>query len=193
MDFNNDCVGDSLLVCRTMFDRYRSLMRCRRREEAERYRLYGVRLDTSASLRDVSVPPLGDPALDLGVNPRLVFTSARRWTRAWESWDLPAGWRERARDFCRSVRDRRLGRVSTRRRSSALKSLACRSIFTPSARPLFDNHGRTVTDYTADVVRIKVHGEWVDMAKVGRRPRTTPIWNECGEFFVTTQFNRRKL
>ena len=34
---------------------------------------------------------------------------------------------------------------------------------------LFDNHGPTVTDFTADVVRIKVHGEWIDLAKVGRK------------------------
>jgi nicotinate phosphoribosyltransferase len=39
---------------------------------------------------------------------------------------------------------------------------------------LFNNNGTTVTDFTADVVRVKVHGEWVDMAKVGRRPLDNP-------------------
>jgi nicotinate phosphoribosyltransferase len=39
---------------------------------------------------------------------------------------------------------------------------------------LFSNDGPTVTDFTADVVRIKVHGEWVDMAKFGRRPLDNP-------------------
>jgi nicotinate phosphoribosyltransferase len=39
---------------------------------------------------------------------------------------------------------------------------------------LFDNHGPTVTDYTADVVRVKVHGEWIDMAKVGRKALDNP-------------------
>ncbi|PWG67436.1 nicotinate phosphoribosyltransferase, partial [Enterobacter mori] len=39
---------------------------------------------------------------------------------------------------------------------------------------LFNNNGATVTDFTADVVRVKVHGRWVDMAKVGRRPLTNP-------------------
>ncbi len=73
VDFNNDCVHDSLDVCTAMFDRFRTLCESGQEQEAERYRLYGVRLDTSASLRDKSVPPLGDPALDLGVNPRLVF------------------------------------------------------------------------------------------------------------------------
>jgi nicotinate phosphoribosyltransferase len=39
---------------------------------------------------------------------------------------------------------------------------------------LFNNNGTTVTDFTADVVRVKVHGEWIDMAKIGRRPRDNP-------------------
>jgi nicotinate phosphoribosyltransferase len=34
---------------------------------------------------------------------------------------------------------------------------------------LFNNNGTTVTDFTADVVRVKVHDQWVDMAKVGRK------------------------
>ena len=34
---------------------------------------------------------------------------------------------------------------------------------------LFDNHGPTVTDYTADVVRVKIADQWIDLAKVGRK------------------------
>jgi nicotinate phosphoribosyltransferase len=34
---------------------------------------------------------------------------------------------------------------------------------------LFNNSNSTTTDYTADVVRVKIHGEWIDMAKVGRK------------------------
>jgi nicotinate phosphoribosyltransferase len=33
---------------------------------------------------------------------------------------------------------------------------------------LFSNCGATVTDFTADVVRVKIHGEWIPMAKIGR-------------------------
>ncbi len=36
------------------------------------------------------------------------------------------------------------------------------------------NDATTNTDFTADVVRIKVNGEWIDMAKVGRRPCDNP-------------------
>jgi len=39
---------------------------------------------------------------------------------------------------------------------------------------LFDNHERTVTDFTADVVRVKVSGDWVDLAKVGRKAVDNP-------------------
>jgi nicotinate phosphoribosyltransferase len=39
---------------------------------------------------------------------------------------------------------------------------------------LFDNHGPTVTDFTADVVRVKVQNQWVDLAKVGRKSQENP-------------------
>ena len=34
---------------------------------------------------------------------------------------------------------------------------------------LFNNSNSTSTDYTADVVRVKIHGEWIEMAKMGRK------------------------
>ena len=45
------------------------------------------------------------PVLDLGVTPRLVFNVRNALDHAWEAWDLPEAWRERARDFCRHVQD----------------------------------------------------------------------------------------
>ncbi|MRR32706.1 nicotinate phosphoribosyltransferase, partial [bacterium] len=39
---------------------------------------------------------------------------------------------------------------------------------------LLSNDGPTVTDFTADVVRIKIGDNWVDMAKVGRRALDNP-------------------
>ena len=39
---------------------------------------------------------------------------------------------------------------------------------------LFDNHGPTVTDFTADVVRVKINGNWVNLSKVGRQPCNNP-------------------
>jgi nicotinate phosphoribosyltransferase len=173
VDFNNDNVSDSLKVCRAMFERYLALIEAGKPEEAERYRLYGVRMDTSGSLRDVSVPPLGDPALDLGVNPRLVFLVRQAMDSAWESWDLPASWRERARKYCQDVKMVVSGgfRPEKIRRFEQLRVPV--DIYAVGSS-LFSNDGPTVTDYTADVVRIKIDDKWVDMAKVGRRSLENP-------------------
>jgi nicotinate phosphoribosyltransferase len=63
VDFNNDCVTDSLVTLKAMFYRYKELIDQGNEAEAERYKLFGVRTDTSASLRDQSVTPLGDRRL----------------------------------------------------------------------------------------------------------------------------------
>jgi nicotinate phosphoribosyltransferase len=168
VDFNNDNVRDTLAVCDAMFARYRELMDTGDETEARKYRLYGVRLDTSGSLRDVSVPPLGDPALDLGVNPRLVFTVRQALDAAWERWDLPLAWRDRARDYCQRVKIVVSGGFNVEK-IKKFERLGVPVDFYAVGSSLFDNHGPTVTDFTSDIVRVKVHGEWVDMAKVGRK------------------------
>ena len=86
VDFNNDSVRDTLRVLDSLFAKYRELVDVGNKDEAEKYKLYGVRLDTSGSLRDVSVQPLGDVALDLGVNPRLVFIVREALNNAWTRW-----------------------------------------------------------------------------------------------------------
>jgi nicotinate phosphoribosyltransferase len=173
VDFNNDSVVDSLEVCKAMFRRFLELTDAGNPEEAERYRLYGVRLDTSGSLRDHSVPPLGDPALDLGVNPRLVFLVRQGLDNAWESWDLPENWKERAREYCQSVKIVVSGGFNPDKIRRFEKLRVPADLYAVGSY-LFNNNGHTVTDYTADVVRVKVHGEWIDMAKVGRQALENP-------------------
>ncbi|KPL71222.1 nicotinate phosphoribosyltransferase [Ornatilinea apprima] len=179
VDFNNDCVTDSLRVCTAMFQKYRELVDKGEMDEAERYRLYGVRLDTSASLRDVSVPPLGDPKLDLGVTPRLVHIVREALDNAWKDWNLPAEWVERAQEFCSFVKIVVSGGFDAER-IDRFERLGVPVDIYAVGSSLFDNHGPTKADYTADVVRVKIHGEWVDMAKIGRRPCENPdlerIW-----------------
>jgi len=173
VDFNNDCVSDSLAVCQSMFARYRELVDAGRLEEADRFRLYGVRLDTGSNLRDVSILPLGDAALDLGVNPRLVFAVRQALDHAADNWDLPAGWRERAQAYCRGVKIVVSGGFIPDKIRRFEKLGVPADIYAVGSA-LFDNHAASVTDYTADVVRVKVHGEWIDMAKTGRRPCDNP-------------------
>jgi nicotinate phosphoribosyltransferase len=173
VDFNNDSIADTLFTLDTMFARYRELMDAGNEAEAAKYVLYGVRLDTSSSVRDISVTPLGDPALDLGVNPRLVFNVRQALDAAWERWDISADWKTRAQEYCRNVKIVVSGGFKPEKIQRFEKLLVPVDIYAVGSY-LFNNNGTTVSDYTADVVRVKVHGEWVDMAKVGRAPCDNP-------------------
>ena len=168
VDFNNDSVRDTLRVLETMFAKYRELMDVGNKVEAEKYKLYGLRLDTGGNLRDVSVQPLGDPALDLGVNPRLVFNVRQGLDHAWESWDIPENWKEAAKEFCHSVKIVVSGGFNPEKIRKFEKLEVPVDIYAVGSY-LFNNSNSTTTDYTADVVRIKIRGEWIDMAKVGRK------------------------
>ncbi|GAP13531.1 nicotinic acid phosphoribosyltransferase [Longilinea arvoryzae] len=173
VDFSNDCVAVSLRVCRLMFDRYIQYLEAGNKEMAERYRLYGVRMDTSASLRDVSVQPIGDPALDMGVTPRLVFNVRQALDTATESWDIPERLRDQARAFCRGVKIVVSGGFNAERITRFEKLGVPVDIYAVGSS-LFDNHEGTITDFTADVVRVKVRDTWVDLAKVGRHAVDNP-------------------
>ena len=173
VDFGNDSVQDSVLVLDALFGEYRRLMDAGAPQEAAKYRLYGVRLDTSSNVRDVSVPPLGEASLDLGVTPRLVFNVRQGLDSAWERWALPASWREPARAFCRAVKIVVSGGFNPEKIRS-FEQLGVPTDIYAVGSYLFNNNGATVTDFTADVVRVKVHGQWVDMVKVGRAAGDNP-------------------
>jgi len=175
VDFNNDSVVDSLRTLDAMFEPYRACVDAGDEQEARKYALFGVRLDTSASVRDVSVPPLGDARLDLGVTPRLVFTVRQALDRAWERWTLPPAWIDRARDYCRNVKIVVTGGFNPEKIARFEKLSVPADIYGVGSS-LFSNSQAegTQTDFTADVVRVKVNGRWIDMAKVGRRAADNP-------------------
>ncbi len=176
VDFSNDCVGTSRDVIRKMFRRYLVLLKAGRAQEARKFKLFGVRPDTSGNLRDVSVPPLGDRRLDCGVNPRLVFLMREAIDREWESWGLSGEDAGIAEGYCRDVR------------------IAVTGGFTPAKIRQFEDlkvpadlYGvgswllsscdvcGTNNDFTADIVRVKIEGRWYDMAKTGRQPCDNPL------------------
>ncbi len=173
VDFNNDCIRDSLRVCKAMFDEYIRLLEAGQPEEAERFKLYGVRMDTGKNLRDASVSPLGDPELDLGVNPRLVFILRQALDAAWESWSVAPRWRETAQQFCKAVKIVVSGGFNPERIRRFERLMVPADIYAVGSS-LFDNHGSTVADFTADVVRVKVDEQWIDLAKVGRHACDNP-------------------
>ncbi|MBW6473554.1 MAG: nicotinate phosphoribosyltransferase [Anaerolineaceae bacterium] len=173
VDFNNDSVNDSLKVCKVMFKEYMNELSAGNEEEAKRYILYGVRLDTSGSLRDISINPIGDPSLDLGVNPRLVFNVRQALDSDWQFWNIKPEWKVKAKEYCEQVKIVVSGGFNPEKISRFEKLSVPADIYAVGSY-LFDNHGPTVTDYTADVVRVKINGEWVDMAKVGRKHLDNP-------------------
>ena len=173
VDFNNDSVRDTLRVLEVMFRKYQELCDAGDQAEAAKYILYGIRLDTSGNLRDVSVAPLGDPVLDLGVNPRLVFNVRQGLDSASENWNLPPAWKEAARDYCRNVKIIVSGGFNPDKMRKFERLGVPADIYAVGSW-LFNNNAGTVTDFTGDVVRVKVHGEWIDMAKVGRKSLDNP-------------------
>ncbi len=173
VDFTNNSIGVSLQVCQAMFEKYYQLIQQGDPEEARRYILFGVRLDTSSSLRDEAVQPLGDPVLDLGVNPRLVFKTRQVLDSAYLDWDLPDEALNVAKQYCENVKIVVSGGFNVEK-ITKFETLHVPVDIYAVGSSLFSNYGPTNTDFTADVVRVKVHGDWIDMAKVGRRAVDNP-------------------
>ncbi len=169
VDFYNDSVGTSLLVLKAMFERYMAFCDANQEDEAQKYKLFGIRLDTSGSTRDVSVSPLGDKKLDNGVNPRLCWMVRQAIDSAWQNWDLSADWHERATDYCREVQLVVSGGFNPQKINWFEELDVPVDIYgVGSSLMSNDDAMGTNTDFTADVVKIKINGDWVNLAKIGR-------------------------
>ncbi len=175
VDFNNDSVGTSLAVLRAMFNRYRAAKDAGDETEAEKYRLFGVRLDTASNMRDVSLAPLGDKKLDNGVNPRLVWVVRQAIDSAWESWELPSSWQNKAAAYCKNVK------IVVSGGFDPIKIKHFEDLNVPAdiygvGSSLMSNDGylSTNTDFTADVVRVRLQSQWIEMAKTGRAACDNP-------------------
>jgi nicotinate phosphoribosyltransferase len=173
VDFNNDSVRDSLATCESMFRRYMAEKDAGNPERAKRFVLNGVRLDTSASMRDASLEALGDPLLDQGVNPRLVHNVRAALDDAWKNWNLPPEWITEARNYCRNVKIVVSGGFNIAKITRFENQSVPVDIYAVGSA-FFDNYEATKMDFTADVVRVKVDGQWLDLAKTGRRACDNP-------------------
>jgi len=170
VDFRNDCVGTSLQVIRTMFRRYLELTKAGRPEEARKYKLFGVRPDTSSNLRDVSVPPLGDLRLDCGVNPRLVFLMREAIDREWRNWNLAGDDRRLAEEYCRDVHIAVTGGFTPAKIRQFEELIVPADIYGVGSWLLSSCEVcGSNTDFTADVVRVRILGQWYELAKTGRK------------------------
>lgn len=168
-DFNNDVIADSRATLAAYWPHYAAAYQRSDNDGMARWTLHGVRLDTSGALRDRSQPD----SAETGVTSSLVFTVREALNTAWESWDVPRELESAARDFCRGVQivvsgGFNLERVARFERAGApVDSYGIGSAFLANDR-------RSNSDFTMDIVRVKVAGRWVDMPKVGRRPCDNP-------------------
>ncbi|HMO55992.1 MAG TPA: nicotinate phosphoribosyltransferase [Roseiflexaceae bacterium] len=175
IDFDNDSIGTTLAVMDAMFARYRELIDSGNHEAAQRFKLFGVRPDTSGTQRDISVPPLGDRALDMGVNPRLVFFLRQAIDDAWQRWDLGSDWRERAGQWCRDVKIVVTGGFGPQK-IRRFEELGVPVDVYGVGSSLFSNSAEegTNNDFTPDIVRVRAADRWYPLSKIGRQACENP-------------------
>lgn len=175
VDFHNDCVTTSLQVLRAFFQRYRQAMESGDHEGAQRYRLFGVRPDTGGELRDRSLQHLPDDPSLYGVSPALIRALRDALDEAWKDWQLEGLWRDRAADYCRQVKIVATGGFSLQRIRQFEEQGAPVDIYGVGSS-FFSNSSAegTTTDFTADVVRVKIGERWWHMSKEGRQACDNP-------------------
>ena len=168
-DFDNDTVTAARATLAAYWQHYLAAYREGSCSEMQRWTLHGVRLDTSAKLRDRSLPESAEP----GVSPLLVRTVREAINSAWESWNVPKNLEHVAREFCRQTQIVVSGGFNREKISRfEREDVPVDSYGVGSS--LLSNDKRTNSDFTMDIVRVKLAGGWVDMAKVGRCPCANP-------------------
>lgn len=173
VDFNNDAVGAALATLNAFWPLYLSALQAGDAAEQRRWTLNGVRLDTSATLLDESLKAIPDAEDERGVSPSLVRVVREALNRAWEGWAVPERWQAAAQDYCRAVQIVVSGGFNREkierfeRAGVPVDSYGVGSTF-------LQNDRSTNTDFTMDVVRVKVAGQWLDVPKVGRQPGDHP-------------------
>ena len=175
VDFHNDCVRTSLEVARAFFEAYRKALQAGDTEGAERYKLYGVRPDTGGELRDHSLQHLPDDPSLYGVSAALIRNLREALDRGWQGWDLPRDWRERAASYCREIKIVATGGFNLSK-IRQFEELGVPVDAYGVGSSFFSNSSAegTVTDFTVDVVRVKIGNRWVHMGKEGRQACDNP-------------------
>lgn len=169
VDFNNDTVGASVATLDAFWPHYRAALESGDAEEQRRWTLHGVRIDTSGNVRDVSLEPDGP----YGINPPLIRLVRAALDAAWERWNVPSVLEDAAKQFCRGVKIVVSGGFDRARIEAYERDKVPVDIYGVGSR-FFQNDSATGTDYSMDIVRVRLGDEWVNLAKVGRQPCDNP-------------------
>ena len=92
---------------------------------------------------------------------------------AWQSWNVPPSLVEVAKTFCHNVKIVVTGGFNVERIAQYEREHVPVDIYGVGSSLLRNDHA-TNTDFTMDVVRLKLNGAWYDLAKVGRAPNQNP-------------------
>lgn len=167
-DFNNDVVGGALDTLNAYWPRYRDAYLNDDSDGMRRWTLNGVRIDTAGNLLDAS---LVDPA-DKGVSPVLVRT-LRAALDAWAPANMAPGLDTARELVARGIQIVVTGGFNAERIAKFESEHVPVDVYGVGSS-LLVNDKSTSTDFTMDVVRAKIGGEWVSVAKVGRRAGDNP-------------------
>lgn len=176
VDFHNDCVGETIKVLEAMFREFYRLKKAGEDQEAERYKLFGVRMDTSGNMVDKSIQPLGNKKLDCGVNPRLVWNVKKALQETCQNWtELDQEGRKLARRWCQEIKIVATGGFNAQR-IGEFEQLGVPVDLYGVGSSLLSNcsHCETTSDFTADIVQVKINNQWEPLAKIGRKASNNP-------------------
>jgi len=170
-DFNNDSVEAALQTLARYWERYAAALEANDQEAQQRWTLNGVRLDTGSKMVDKSLQPDGAP----GVSADLVRAVRHALDDAWQDWNVPAELQDTAQQYCQNVGITVSGgfdREKIERFEADNVPVTAYGV----GSSLFSNDSAlgTNTDYTMDIVRVKLGDDWVDIAKTGRQPCDNP-------------------
>lgn len=165
VDFNNDTVAASLATLKAYWPRYLAALQSGDEEAQKRWTLFGVRLDTSGNMRDVSLPPVAGN----GVNPALVRAVREALDKSWENWNVPSQWTDAAKNYARNVKIVVSGGFNAAKIERFERENVPVDMYGVGST-LLRNAEDVNTDFTMDIVRVKIRDQWVDMAKLGRKP-----------------------
>lgn len=175
VDFHNDCVGETLKVMAKMFEKYWEAYEKGDTKEADKYKLYGVRPDTSGNMIDkcIEEPHTDD---DFGVNPKLVWRLRKAIDNGYMDWennftcnDIMSKKKEVAKKWCEDIKIIVTGGFDVEKIKRFEKFKVPVDVYGVGSS-LLKNDKKTNNDYTADVVRVKIHNKWYNLSKKGRKP-----------------------
>jgi nicotinate phosphoribosyltransferase len=168
-DFNNDSTNESRKTLAAYWQRYREALKSGDTEAQKRWTLNGVRLDTSGNMLDAS---LTDPS-QKGVSPALVYAVRHALDTAYEDWNETGELLQAAQNYCRQVQIVVTGGFNRDKVERFEREGVPADVYGVGSTFLQNDHN-TNTDYTMDIVRVRVNDQWVDMAKIGRQAGDNP-------------------